>query len=81
MTTEDKALAFETLADAFTNYWEDKTWSWWCPNPAGGKKCDTRSEAVADLLRWCREYVRVRRKKMLNLPDVPPPETPPCGST
>jgi hypothetical protein len=52
MTTEEKAAAFDRLAAALTNQWDDGSWSWWCRTPCGGPPRPTREEAVADLVAW-----------------------------
>lgn len=63
MTAEDKALAFDVLALALTNQWSNGQWSWFCHTPSGGQKCDTREEAVADLVAYgCREYRHLEKR-------------------
>ena len=36
MTTEEKAAAFDLVAEALANEWWDGRWGWYCLSPCGG---------------------------------------------
>ena len=71
VTLEEKAAAFDALANGLTNQWESGQWSWWCPVACGGPSRATRSEAVADLVAWAyRQKPKKRRSRRVSLPVV-----------
>lgn len=63
MLTSEKAAAFDTLCEALTNRWYDRRWSWFPLTPCGGVMCDTREEAVEDLVKWSKRMAELNRKR------------------
>lgn len=64
MTTEEKATAFDLLAEAMTNRFASGKWGWWCPCPGGGDADKaTREDALKDLVAWAGRAVANARKK------------------
>ena len=61
ITPEEKASAFDALAEALTNRWADGRWSWWCRTPPGGEMRDARDEAIADLVLWAERTAKINR--------------------
>ncbi len=69
MTTDEKVVAFDAIAEAFTNRFGDGTWGWWnpCPSCCGELRRKSRPEAVADLIAFAFKVQARNRKKWTEL--------------
>ena len=63
MNRKDKAKAFDALKLALTNQWHDGHWTWWCCDPSGGDRRDSREEAIADLVEWAKKIAERKRRR------------------
>jgi hypothetical protein len=65
VTTEEKAAAFDLLADALTNHWHDGTCSAWCQSLVDQPRRATEEECVPDLLAWAERCVKQKAKRQV----------------